>query len=762
MDTYINKRSQIYVILSKWGYPFGGGEEFLYTTMEWAKKLGMRPYWICFYGADNIAYKKLEINKIDSGYIIRVPGGYSEKILTCWIKLLKPDFVHHQGHMRKEFQQVCKKMKVQFLTGFHFWHDAIILDPMIQNVDILQNYKKHLPDPNLKYFLSEPNVTLYVASQFVRDCIEKISNVKIDNCIIPASSKRACLIDYCVQSATYVTMINVHYLKGGEIFLYLLENCPDVQFMGIKTEYGSEELDEKIASTIEKRNKEGKSKSILLNRVSNLKDIYKNTKILLVGSLVDETFCRVANEGMMNGIPIISTGKGNIINLMEESGYVIDPLDHQKWKDTINNLYKNPQLLDIQYNLTKKSYNTNSEEIGLAQFSKVIQTTIVNSYANNIMIITPWCDQGLGIQSRNYMTILTSMGYKVFIFGLKPYNADSSISLQKNLEEWLIDKTMGNVYYSKNDREHITDAELDTFTKKYEIGKCIIPETCWFRVFEVAKYLRNKNIKCYAVPNIEIVRRDELYKHTYFYKILCNNDVCKNLLNDNGIMNTEYIGYGINMGIKNSFDKKTLSTKNNTLSFLFIGGMNAFSRKQILDICGGFCMAYEIDNNIKLTCTIQKINKLEEGIHENINQYIDHPGITFIQDHINYNQILDLYRNHHISIQVSKHEGLGLGFYEALATDTPIISLDTPPHNELVLDEINGWLLPCHHEDMLDNPNSLLKSARFLQKDLADKIIDIKVKGIDYYNRIIDSLREDYSSRLEIDNFVKNIANALS
>ena len=52
----------------------------------------------------------------------------------------------------------------------------------------------------------------------------------------------------------FVTMINIHYLKGGYIFLYLIENCLTIPFLGVITEFGSEELDDKIKEAINKRN----------------------------------------------------------------------------------------------------------------------------------------------------------------------------------------------------------------------------------------------------------------------------------------------------------------------------------------------------------------------------------------------------------------------------------------------------------------------------------------------------------------------------
>jgi hypothetical protein len=38
---------------------------------------------------------------------------------------------------------------------------------------------------------------------------------------------------------------------------------------------------------------------------------------------------------------------------------------------------------------------------------------------------------------------------------------------------------------------------------------------------------KNYGVRTYGVPNIEIVRRDEIYKHNYFYKILANNYLCE-------------------------------------------------------------------------------------------------------------------------------------------------------------------------------------------------------------------------------------------
>jgi len=745
-----------YVIVSKWGYPFGGGESFLYTTIEWATSLGMYTYWLCFTDAKNSNYTLFELDKLPNGYIIRIPDGFDKKTLCNWLKLLKPDFVHHQGHMRKEIFSACEELRIEFLSGFHFWYGAIILDSEKGNKDILENYKYHKVDPELIYLYNRKYCNLYTVSPFVTECIKKITGYEINDNIYSSSSIKSTKVsDADICNKKFVTMINVHYLKGGELILYLIKRCKNIPFMCIKTEHYSEVLDEKIRLAIEERNRTSEIKCVLFDRIENPKLIYMYTKILLASSTIDETFCRVVNEAMMNGIPILSTGQGNIKNLMGNTGYILPFEDMEQWAVKLDEIYNNDEILKAESLRTLKEYEKYSEETAANLFEKICTKIILKSKERKIMILTPWCDQGLGIQSKNYANILRKNGYNVFIFALKPYSANSSIELQKDPNEWIIDGCENNVYYSKNDRENITNEEIINFVKKNNIGICLIPETCWFRVFEVAQLLDILNVKCYAIPNIEIVRYDELYKHNYFYKILCNNFLCANIFNEYGIMKTEYVGYGINyeMKLKNKSGEK--------FKFLFIGGMNAFSRKHILEICESFTIAYEKNKNISLTCTIQKTNLLEVNDKQMIDKYIGHEAITFIQTHQSHNEILNLYYNHHISIQVSKHEGLGLGFYESLATGTPVITLDTPPHNEIIKDNVNGWLIPCYYKKMTDNLHSLLQSAYFDVNILAKKIYDVSIDSTGY-NNISKSLMIDYMDRLHSQHFEERFIKSIS
>lgn len=751
-------KNKTVLIASLWGYPFGGGEEYLYETAMWQKKYNINTYWLCFNDVNNQnkPYAELSIAKVENSFIIiKVPGGFDKKVLYNWIKIINPDLVHHQGHFRKDFYDVCKMLNIEFLTGIHFWSGIINLHTDYNNIDIYENYDKHTTDKDFIDLYESKSCHFYSVSKFVSDCVNKITGKTIENLCYSGSSKSKCLVEHNDPSKNkYVTMINIHKYKGGELLLYLLEELKDIPFMVIRTEPHSEGLDNKIENLINMRN----DQSLFLERVNDVKFIYSNTKILLASSLVDETFCRTVNEAMMNKIPVITTGQGNIKYLVEGVGSIL-PLktsdDMIKWKNNIQELYYNTDKLnEISQKIVSK-YNDFSEEVCEKMFISTLKKTLFKSKSNNIMILSPWCDQGLGIQSRNYYKILKQIGYNVHIFSIKPYGANSAIELQKDPGEWIVENN--NIYYSPNDREKIKDIELHEFIRKYNIGKCIIPETCWFRIFEIAKLMRNNNIKCYAIPNIEIVRKDEITKHKYFYKILCNNMLCQNIFNSHNVMTTEYIGYGI-IDDKITFKQKKYEDK---IKFLFIGGMNAFSRKHILTICEAFILAYAKNQNIILTCTIQKTNLLEQDDKNQLNKYLEHPGITFIQTHLRYDEIINLYYDNHISIQVSKHEGLGLGFYEALATGTPIISLNTPPHNEIIIEGVNGWILDCFYKDMTDNNNSFIKSAYFDPLILCNKILNI-VENKNNLQNMFKTLLMDYNKRLSGDVFINKFLEALN
>lgn len=728
-----------YCIVSFAGYPGGGGEAFLHQTMIWMKNMQCSVYWLSFAERSGKLYETFKAEFLTerstdpSVVMLKIPGGIGN--LGMWLRLIHPDVVHHQGSHREIIVDACRELRIPIITGYHFWTGAIELNPSTFNREIRKNISGHKPCDELERVMGNPHVTTYACSEFLRDIVKDVTGKTLTNIIYPSSGLENRAVKF--KNPRYVTLVNIHKMKGGEIFLELLKKLPQIPFLGVRYEPHSEELDEEI-----KRNLTGESK--IIEFTPGMKDIYADTKILLVPSIVDETFCRVANEGLMNGIPMITTGAGAIRDMLGDSALYLGE-DPQLWVDAVRSLYGSKKRITTMSKKALSRYQLFSEDASRLSFVQMTTDAVKNGPSHNIMFVAPWCDQGLGIQVRNYVKMMPE-GYHPFVFSYKPYNGNGDArSLQKDPKEW---EWEGGpiVYYSRNDREHIRDNELWEFVCKYNIGTCIIPETCWARVFEIARMMHGWNVRMIAIPNIEIVRRDELHLHGWFDEIACNNKLCSDIFSK--YLSREENGhnpriYSLGYGLRENFREKTSA---DTTRFLCVGGMNAFTRKNCYEVLQAFVKAKQTIPNISLTLTVQKYSD------DRMKEFVGVDGIRIIDSHLTYEEILDLYYTHDICIQVSKHEGLGLGFYESIATGTPVLTLDTPPHNEIINDGINGWTIPCGYVKMTDNPQGLFESAVVSVDVLANGIIRAVKEPINQ-KKLRDDFRNNHSDTGFIEQF---------
>ncbi|UUZ57289.1 glycosyltransferase [Massilia sp. H-1] len=122
------------------------------------------------------------------------------------------------------------------------------------------------------------------------------------------------------------------------------------------------------------------------------------------------------------------------------------------------------------------------------------------------------------------------------------------------------------------------------------------------------------------------------------------------------------------------------------------------------------------------------------------------PGITILDRSIGHGELLDLYEDFDVSIQVSSHEGLGLGFYESTSRATPVLSLDGAPHNEVVREGETGWLIPARAMPVPDNARSVVSAWRFETADLSARIVSLQRAEVD---RMIASTAEVFRSSLD-------------
>ena len=729
MEILKNKKC---LIISKYNSN-GGGEYFLLESMKWLTDISMNVYFISFYNSSNKEHSSYSCVTTEYGSrIIEVQNGMTFKNIFNWIRLINPDIVHTQGENRYLTMKVCNILNIPIIQGFHFWSNAILLNSSSLNRDILNN--KHKKNPEFDEIVNHSQA-IYVASEFMKNVFKSVIDYECKWVIEPVPLKELCVA--VKTNNKYVTFINIHKYKGGEVLLYYLEKYVDIPFLAVRTEANSERLDEEIKEIMSKR-----SHCKFMER-TDIRKIYSMSKIVVVASLCDETYCRVCTECIFNNIPMICSNKGNIPNIVKDSSLYIDLEDKNSWNEALETLYFNNETYKKYVMLSKERAKHISDVIPKTTFYQMFSETINSK--KMIMFFSPWCDMGLGIQTKNYVNILIKHNIETCIFAFKPY-ADI---IQSDPSEWIHD----NIYYSPHTRENVTDKEIINFIQKYKISKCLIPETCFYKVFYIAKLLRKFNIQTYAIPNIEIVRKKEISNHKEFNKILCNNHLCYQKFTDYGIDNLYYLGYSIppqNFIPKFSDSVKDKNIKSDRkIKFLFLGGNNAFTRKHVLEVLEAF-------NHLKLceiTVCIQNITIEQAKL---IEKYQDLDHIKIIISSMTCYEISELYKSCDCVIQVSSHEGLGLGFYEALSYGLPVITVNALPHTEIIENDRNGIVIPCKFKDMKDNNDGIVKGSYFDVQDLISTVRGLSIKKLDRLKKNCVNIRKKMYEEFE-DKFIKVI-----
>jgi hypothetical protein len=73
---------------------------------------------------------------------------------------------------------------------------------------------------------------MYSVSKYVNECINKITGIEIKDIIYSGSSYKKCFVpNNNIANNKYVTAINIHRLKDGEIILYLLKELKEIPYM---------------------------------------------------------------------------------------------------------------------------------------------------------------------------------------------------------------------------------------------------------------------------------------------------------------------------------------------------------------------------------------------------------------------------------------------------------------------------------------------------------------------------------------------------
>jgi glycosyltransferase involved in cell wall biosynthesis len=141
-------------------------------------------------------------------------------------------------------------------------------------------------------------------------------------------------------SREYVTYINPHPLKGLDVAIAIAEACPGIPFLFQESwPLTSEQLKNL-------QNKIDHLPNVIFNRsISDIRLVYKRTKILLAPSKWEESYGRVACEVHFSGIPVVSSNIGGLPESVGSGGILLEPsADISEWVNVVKELWSNNQF----------------------------------------------------------------------------------------------------------------------------------------------------------------------------------------------------------------------------------------------------------------------------------------------------------------------------------------------------------------------------------------------------------------------------------
>jgi glycosyltransferase involved in cell wall biosynthesis len=230
--------------------------------------------------------------EVDCGYPVRLIPDFHAS-LAARIERDRPDVVWSQLEGALPVLRLAARLGV---TGLCYVHDAEFDRAEMREIAALDCH-------------------LIASSAFLAEKVYRATGRRPQVLYPPAEL----YFDIHGDPAGLVTMINPHAVKGLDTLLEVARQRPAVLFLLQE----SWKLDERACATLAARLSELPNVRFA-ERVSEMRGVYRQTRLLLVPSRWEEGFGMVALEAASCGIPVIASRRGGLPEAVGDGGILID------------------------------------------------------------------------------------------------------------------------------------------------------------------------------------------------------------------------------------------------------------------------------------------------------------------------------------------------------------------------------------------------------------------------------------------------------
>ncbi|HYE37880.1 glycosyltransferase [Methylocaldum sp.] len=257
------------------------------------------------------AHSDGQAGEVDCGYPVQVFPRFLDE-LNEFIDTFKPDVVWAQ---LEGAQQVLELARDKGVQGLYYVHDAEF-------------------DPAELKAIAQLGCHVVCGSGFLADKARRAIG-RPTHVVYPAAEL---YFDTVGDPDGYVTMINPHRVKGVETFFEIAKRLPSERFLLLESWKLNDEaladLEQKLAQVPNVR---------FMRRTSDMRAVYRQTKLLLVPSVWEEGFGMVAVEAQSCRIPVIASARGGLPESVGDGGMLIkDYRNPEVWIKAIQGVLSDP------------------------------------------------------------------------------------------------------------------------------------------------------------------------------------------------------------------------------------------------------------------------------------------------------------------------------------------------------------------------------------------------------------------------------------
>jgi len=355
-----NKR--ILVVAYRFFPPRRGGELTLFEQLEYLTSRGYFCTALHFRGWDGRVFKKERIFKRKGIQIIQSVDD-SEGYIKSVIMAEQPSIVYASSFPAPKTLALAKHAGIKTILGVYSIGD-------IKNI-YTGKYRSFSQRglvcmrPASVFKLADAVVA---PSLFLGRAVRRFARKSV-KVIYPVSPLDKVKADK--GSRKYITIINPAPEKGISLMAAIAASLPSYQFLVV----GKFSRVEKYAEYSFNFLRQMRNVTLLPYQ-DTLRKVYEKTKILMMPSLLDESFGRVVWEAMVNGIPVIASKKGNLPFLVRDAGFLCSLANVKSWRESIKRLMNNNSEYKKKSRIAYKLSSKYDYEIEMRKLHCLTETLI--------------------------------------------------------------------------------------------------------------------------------------------------------------------------------------------------------------------------------------------------------------------------------------------------------------------------------------------------------------------------------------------------